>query len=130
MAQGTVWWNELRTSDEKGAIEFYTKLLGWGTFQLSASESGETAGAGAYTVWMTGWTQAGGMMRANGVAPGGAGWLPFISVDDVDECAQKASALGGVILEGPFDIPNSGRFAVLKDPQGAVFGIAKPLASE
>ena len=127
---GAIWWNELQTSDEKAAIGFYTELIGWRTFQLSGLDSLKPADQAqpVYTVWMKGWNQAGGMMQLNGemetqLRPA---WLPFIAVDDVDACAERAVELGGAILRPPFDVENSGRFAVLRDPQGAVFGIGKP----
>jgi predicted enzyme related to lactoylglutathione lyase len=36
-----------------------------------------------------------------------------------------SASLGGKIISGPSDIPGTGRYAVLQDPQGAVFGIYK-----
>ncbi len=129
-ANGTIWWNELQTSDEKGAINFYTQLIGWRIFQLSGMDSLKPADESepVYTVWMMGWNQAGGMMKLNGNLVGKLppSWVPFIAVDDVDACAQKAITLGGEVLQPPFDVANSGRFAILRDPQGAVFGIGKP----
>jgi predicted enzyme related to lactoylglutathione lyase len=37
----------------------------------------------------------------------------------------QARDLGADVLAGPMDIPEVGRFAVLKDPQGAAFGVIK-----
>jgi predicted enzyme related to lactoylglutathione lyase len=130
MVQSTVWWNELRTTDEKASTYFYSKLFGWGMFQFGASDPSKPPGESepGYTVWMSGWTQAGGMMRTVGDTP--PGWLPFIAVSNVDDCARRCESLGGKVLERPFDVPNSGRFAVLQDPLGAVFGIATPLSNE
>jgi len=124
---GTVWWNELRTPDENGASEFYTKLMGWQTFTVGDAGNGGSA----YTVWMSGWSQVGGMLPAgqSQTSEGFAGWVPFFAVEDVDNSARRAEELGGSVLEGPFDVPNSGRFALLRDPQGVVFGIARPLAA-
>jgi len=42
---------------------------------------------------------------------------------DVDQSVEKAKKLGGQVLLPPTDIPKFGRAAVLKDPEGAVFGI-------
>ena len=50
-----------------------------------------------------------------------AGWYGYVSVADVDATAAHATRLGGVVHVPPRDIPNIGRFAVLGDPQGAVF---------
>lgn len=129
MSSGTVWWNELRTPDEEGAISFYSRLIGWQPFRVDAMDPRETPEKVdlPYTVWMMGWNQVGGMMKMSStVKAREAMWFPFIAVDDVDACAQKAVELGGCVLEGPFNVPRAGRFAVLRDPQGAPFGIGRP----
>jgi predicted enzyme related to lactoylglutathione lyase len=54
-----------------------------------------------------------------------ANWLPYFWVDDVDASAQKANDGGAATLVPAMDIPNVGRFAVLRDPQGAVFAMFK-----
>ena len=41
-------------------------------------------------------------------------------VADADRAAARAAELGGAVLLPPMDIP-VGRFAILADPQGAVF---------
>ena len=120
---------ELRTPDEEGAINFYSRLIGWQPFKISSTEALEAPQKGEprYTVWMMGWNQVGGMMKMSAqAARGKALWCPFIAVEDVDACVRKAVELGGQVLEEPFDIPNTGRFALLSDPQGASFGIGRP----
>jgi uncharacterized protein len=52
-------------------------------------------------------------------------WSIYFAVDDVDAMAEKARGLGAVLCAPPTDIPNVGRFAVIQDPQGAVFSIFK-----
>jgi predicted enzyme related to lactoylglutathione lyase len=46
-------------------------------------------------------------------------------VTDCDAVAAKARSLGGQAIVPPTDIENVGRFAVLSDPQGAVFAVVK-----
>ena len=130
-APGTFLWNELFTSDPLGATSFYSQLFGWQSFNPGAPAPdawGQTGGS-PHTIWMMGFNQVGSMRPhpATGAAPL---WLPFITVDDVDESARLAGELGGAVVSEPFDVPNSGRFAILKDPQGAVFGIGQPLSIE
>jgi len=55
-----------------------------------------------------------------------AQWLGYVTVEDVDATAAKAAKLGGLIAMPPFDVPDVGRIAVLKDPQGAAIGLFKP----
>ena len=51
--------------------------------------------------------------------------MPYVEVDNVDATADKAKSLGATVIVGPDDIPGTGRFAVIQDPQGATFGIYK-----
>jgi predicted enzyme related to lactoylglutathione lyase len=65
-------------------------------------------------------------MKAMNVPPN---WLPYFQVADCDATANKAKELGATLFVPPTDIPNTGRFSVIRDPQGAVFAIYKPLRS-
>jgi predicted enzyme related to lactoylglutathione lyase len=115
---GQFVWYELTTPDVDGAKKFYPPITGWGTQQFDKD----------YTMWTTrgvpfaGIFQLGPEQRQKGIPPN---WMPYVDVDNVDEAARKATSLGGKTMHGPQDIPNTGRFAVLQDPQGAVFGVYK-----
>ena len=50
-------------------------------------------------------------------------WLVYFGANDCDAVASKVKELGGEVLVPPRDIPSTGRFAVLQDPQGAAFAI-------
>ena len=50
-------------------------------------------------------------------------WGVYFSVEDCDAAAEKVTSLGGVVHRPPADIPGTGRFAVVQDPQGGVFNI-------
>lgn len=118
---GTRCWSELATRDVGAAEAFYTQLFGWGTRK-------QDMGSFFYTSFTSGEHDAGGMMPMTeewGDLP--SHWLVYLAVDDCDATAEKARALGGKVLYPPSDIPEVGRFAVLQDPQGAVFSILKPL---
>jgi predicted enzyme related to lactoylglutathione lyase len=47
-------------------------------------------------------------------------WGAYVTVDNVDTTAKAAVQLGGKLLMPPTDIPDVGRFCVIRDPQGAV----------
>ena len=53
-------------------------------------------------------------------------WLQYIGTRDVDGTAEAAVRAGGSIVKAPSDMQGAGRYAVLKDPQGAVFAIIDP----
>ncbi|HEV7960351.1 MAG TPA: VOC family protein, partial [Rhizomicrobium sp.] len=62
----------------------------------------------------------------HGVRPA---WMGYIAVDDVDATAKRVQQEGGKVMREPTDVPGIIRFAVVADPQGAGFYIAKGLTS-
>jgi len=113
---GAFSWTELMTPDPKAATEFYGQLFGW---QFDVMNMGQ----GDYHVVKTDGTAVGGIM---GIPPGQSmptAWSAYVTVADADAAVAKCQALGGKVCVGPMDIPNVGRFAVLQDPQGAVFNV-------
>jgi predicted enzyme related to lactoylglutathione lyase len=108
-------WNELYTTDVDRARKFYTALFGW-----------KTKDSPGYTEWMNAGQPIGGMMKINpewGDFP--PNWTVYFMVTDCDAVAEKAKSLGSKRQVGPQDIPNVGRFAMIEDPQGAMFAIIK-----
>jgi uncharacterized protein len=109
-------WYELNTNDTEKAKEFYTKQFGW-----------ETGGSPEYTEWKQGGKSIGGMMKIQPEwGPMPPNWMAYVMVNNADMTAGKATSLGGKVIMGPQDIPNMGRFAVISDPQGAVFAVYEP----
>lgn len=117
LKHGVISWNELLTSDVRGACVFYTELFGWTAEEMSMSEDMH------YTVFKSGDRQIGGMMALPAeAAQMGAPphWGAYVTVHDVDAIAGKVSELGGKILVPPMDVPHVGRFTTFQDPHGAV----------
>lgn len=102
-------WHDLMTSDVAAAKKFYGALLGW-TFENNEH--------GPYEHVMSGGKMIGGMMKWDQSPPS---WLGYVSVESVDDVVSSATKLGGKVYSPARDIPNTGRFAVLADPQGGVF---------
>ena len=50
-------------------------------------------------------------------------WMAYITVNDVDAVVKKVPELGGEVMHGPMDIPQVGRFCIIKDPTGAVVSL-------
>jgi len=114
---GSWCWNELATPDAQRAGDFYSGLFGW---ERMVQEMGPTK----YTTFMNGGRPAGGMYQLSseqGEMP--PGWTVYFAVADCDASAEQVADLGGAVLVPPDDIPGIGRFAMVADPQGAVFGI-------
>jgi predicted enzyme related to lactoylglutathione lyase len=114
---GVFVWDELGTTDVEGAQRFYEQVFGW-----TAKDMGEDFGG--YRIFHRGDDQIGGLM-ANQDPSIPAAWTPYVGVDDTDAMCKKATGLGAGVIVEPMDVPTVGRFAILKDPQGAVFGIIK-----
>ena len=122
--RGRFVWYDLMTTDPGGAMDFYSKIAGWGTQPWEGSPT-------PYTMWTTHETPIGGVMKlppeaAASVPPH---WIGYVSVPNVDESAKHAESLGGTILHQPMDIPDVGRFAIIVDPQGAAIAIFTPTKS-
>ena len=116
---GTFCWNELNTRDPEAARDFYAKTLGW-TF-----EAMPMAGGGDYTIIKVGDRMVGGMMdirQIPGMEAVPPNWFAYIEVDDVDARIAATKQAGATILKEPFDVPDVGRIAIVRDPAGAVAG--------
>ena len=120
--RGRFVWHELMTTDTRAAAGFFNKVVGWKTQAWDQQPS--------YSMFVTGKSPMGGLMplpeeaKAGGTAPT---WVTYIGTPDVDETAMRAATLGGRVLRQPADIPTIGRFAILADPQGAMFAAFTPL---
>jgi uncharacterized protein len=124
---GRFVWHELHTTDRAKATKFYATLLGWETKEVTLDPSDP------YVLCLRAGQQEAGITKSKAPASVPSHWIPYIAVDDVDQAAAKATELGGKILLAPTDIPTIGRFAAVKDPQGAPFAVykdAKPYPTE
>ncbi len=109
---------ELPADDLQRAASFYEEVFGWTTSDMGPEYGG-------YRIFNRGETGIAGLMTlADDSTP--AHWQPYVAVDDPDRTTAKATELGGSALTEPMDVPNVGRIAVLRDPQGAAFGVIKP----
>ncbi|MFF8429570.1 MULTISPECIES: VOC family protein [unclassified Streptomyces] len=111
---GTLGWVELATRDTDRARDFYTTVFGW---SVNASER--------YTQWGIDGEDFGGMADMGDRFPPEVPphWLPYFAVDDVDATAQVAEQANGTVVMPATSVPDGPRIAVLRDPQGAAFGV-------
>ncbi|MDY7228925.1 VOC family protein [Hyalangium rubrum] len=120
--KGRFDWYDLMTTDVGGARSFYSDIIGWKTTKWPQ---------GDYEMFTVGEQSIAGMMKLpeeatkTGAIPH---WMGHIETDDVDATAKQAEQLGGRVYRRPEDIPTVGRFAILADPQGAIFSVFKPLS--
>lgn len=118
---GVTVWHELMSLDPGKARKFYQEVLGLQASPLAGSPF-------PYTVWLQDGNPVGGLVPPQDGQKGWPSgstphWVSSFATDNVDQAVEKAQKLGGQVLVPPTDIPQFGRAAVLKDPEGAVFGI-------
>lgn len=119
--RGRFVWHELMTSDPAAAIAFYTKVVGW---KIEAWVEMPD-----YKMWVGARGPVGGVMtlpeeaKLMGAPPN---WIAYIGTANVDATVEQAVRLGGKLLKPADNIPTVGRFAILADPQGAVFAVFTP----
>jgi predicted enzyme related to lactoylglutathione lyase len=121
-ARGRFVWHELMTPDTSAAHAFYTKTLPWKTQAWEQDPS--------YSMFAAGSGPIGGTMAST---EGGAHWMPYLGTTDIEATVRDATQLGATVKKDITSMPNGGKYAVLADPQGAVFGVywsAQPASKE
>jgi predicted enzyme related to lactoylglutathione lyase len=138
---GSLNFNDLNTSDPRGAKAFYGLVFGWTTLGLDGGfEMWTLPGYGDLLEQINPGTRA---RMAEVEAPTGfedviaslnpipddqpdtpPHWGVTFAVDNADVIAKKASELGGQVVVPPFDAPWV-RMTVITDPQGATFTASK-----
>ena len=117
---GTFCWVDLQTTDREGAKAFYGELFGWEAEDMPAGD------AGTYTMLRLDGDEVCGLYEMEpeqGISPH---WLSYVSVEDADATASRASELGGTAFGGAFDVDGAGRMAFVADPTGAMLGAWQP----
>jgi hypothetical protein len=113
-APGSFCWADLATNDAESAKTFYSEMFGWTVVE-------DPGPAGIYYIFQSEGNEVAAMYKADpGVPPH---WGAYFSVASADEAAAKIAPLGGKLIGGPFDVPDAGRMAIARDPQGAGFSL-------
>ena len=115
-ARGRVGWHELLTTDCEQALAFYRELLGW---QKDIAYPDAT---GTYQQFSAGGEAIGGLLTKPPNFPTSF-WLYYFNVGDIDAAAQRVTAGGGQILNGPIEALNGSWTLQCLDPQGAAFAL-------
>lgn len=112
-APGALVWNELQSPDLEASISFYGQLFGWDLQDAPGMNE-------RYVAIKNGEANNGGMRAAGPGQP--PSWLVYFGVEDIDAAVARVQELGGGVLVPPTDIQIA-KFAVVRDPQGAVFAL-------
>lgn len=122
MALGHVGWHELYAGSFDADLAFYTGQFGW--TRGDAMDMGEM---GSYQlISQTGATDFQGM--TGGIMPIANGipvplWLFYFTVDDIDAAVDRVTEGGGMVLNGPMEVPGGAWIIQASDPQGAMFAL-------
>jgi len=115
---GQPLWLDLVTEDADAAASFYRDLFGWEI----------VPGREADLLVRNGGHDIAAIYQISDEMPNASEsqWLVGIVTDDLDASVDAARAAGGTVLREITDVPGSGRYAVLRDPQGAVVLLGTP----
>ncbi len=120
-APGAPVWFEVLTRDVTAMQRFYGGFFDWKARTAPLAEGGE------YTELLLGDTSVAGMMAMpEGLEGVPASWLTYFRVEDLDAAVRTAEGEGGSVNVAAQRVEGVGRFAVLTDPQGAVFALIEP----
>jgi predicted enzyme related to lactoylglutathione lyase len=121
---GTIVWTDLTVPQAESLRDFYGTVVGW---------SHEPVSMGSYNdfsmVPPNSQTPVAGICHARGVnehLP--PVWMVYIMVEDLEESLERCRELGGSVLGDPRAVGNQGRYAVIRDPAGAVVGLYESVA--
>ena len=115
-AAGRVGWHELLAADWEKAWAFYGELFGWQKGDADITE------AATYQPFSAAGQMTGAMFTKPPAIPAPF-WLYYFNTDDIDTAAQRVTAGGGEILEGPFETAGGSWVIRCADPQGAAFAL-------
>jgi predicted enzyme related to lactoylglutathione lyase len=106
---------ELHTGDQVRASTFYERLLHWRPELIRAS-------CGSYLAFEAGRGFGGGIVECATHRPL---WIPYVEVDRIEECTERARQLGAAVLLEPREGPAGWR-SVVSSPEGGEVAFWEP----
>ncbi len=120
---GTFSWTDLNTPDQAAAKSFYGALFGWSFQDMPAGEGIVYSMAHMDGKPVAAISPQPEQQRDAGVPPL---WNSYVTVESADHAVDRARNLGANVHAPAFDVFDSGRMAVIADPQGAFFMVWEP----
>jgi uncharacterized protein len=115
---GVPCWSDTSQPDPDAAAKFYGGLFGWELEDVMPPGSD-----GRYFMARIRGKNVSAVGSIPEALPQMAMWNTYVWVESADDAAAKARDAGGGVVMEPFDVMDSGRMAVLTDPEGAAFGV-------
>jgi len=117
---GKFIWFDLATSEFEKQKAFYTAVFGWKFRPIGNADDD-------YTLIVNGDHNVAGMFAVKpkeGTAVG-ALWIALMSTADPAKAMKTAEQGGGVVHAPTITLAQRGTYALLRDPEGALFGVMK-----
>ncbi|MFT5698993.1 MAG: putative enzyme related to lactoylglutathione lyase [Desulforhopalus sp.] len=122
---GKFIWYDIFTDDIAGTAKFYSELFGW------SFESVPGSNRNLQNILLDGIPIGSAVGIASGLKDeADAQWLSYMSTSDVDESVRLIETNHGTIHTAPKELPDRGRVAVVRDPQGAIFALLASSAGD
>jgi len=117
---GKFIWFDLATVDIASQKKFYGDVFGWTYQPISQADS-------QYTIIKNGERNIAGMFQIKPPADAKAGalWISLMSVTDPDTAVAVTKKQGGSVQTPTTSLARRGTYALLRDPEGALFGVLK-----
>lgn len=115
---GEMAWLDLTVENASEVKDFYQKVVGWQTDEISMGDHNDYAMKSPVTG-----EAVSGICHSKGVnADMPPAWLPYFLVSSINDSIIEVTKLGGELLT---EVKEAGkdRYAVIKDPAGAVCAI-------
>jgi hypothetical protein len=121
MSAPFVWYDlTAAPADADRAREFYAKLFDW-PIALDSNP-------GPYNgLMMDGQRPWAAVLEATGASAGH--WVPYVTVDDLDQATTSAISLGGTVVTEATDGP-AGTAELIVDPAGALVAVWVPFPTD
>jgi uncharacterized protein len=112
---GRIGWIDLTVDDATGVRDFYAQVAGWKPEDVKMGDYSD------FSMVASDGTPVAGVCHARGSNVGlPPQWLIYIHVPDLDASLEACRANGGTIVAGPKSFGGPSRYAVIRDPAGAV----------
>lgn len=115
---GRILFHDLTVPDAEAVRDFYARVAGWTAEPLSMGDYDD------YVMSAPDGTPVAGICHARG--PNSdlpAAWMMYVDVPDLEAALDDARELGGLVVAGPKGEAPGARFAVVRDPAGALVAL-------
>lgn len=121
---GTIAWHDYTSEHADEMKKFYQSVFNWTSDGIPMKDGDEEYED--YVMKTTEGDIVGGICNSRGKNSGiPVQWMAYITVENPQETAKKAVQLGGKIVKEYHDKDGNLMYAMIEDPIGTVFGIAK-----